>query len=172
MKKIIYILLLIISMGTMYYFSSQEGAISKNQSNAVVQLVDEIREKVTLKDERLIKINEAVMGELKKYKKSVVVRKAAHFFMYALIGGIAMVTIYLFSKHIFLSACLSFTFAVLFAVFDERSQMAVAGRSGNLTDVFIDASGALLAISILSILFTVTKGVKWIFRRKYTDINE
>ena len=86
MKKIIYILLLIISMGTMYYFSSQEGSTSKNQSNAVIQLVDEIREKVTLKDERLIKINEAVMGELKKYKKSFVVRKAAHFSIYAVIN--------------------------------------------------------------------------------------
>ncbi|MDU6983232.1 MAG: VanZ family protein [Terrisporobacter othiniensis] len=166
MKKVIYILLLIMSIGAMHYFSSQNGSTSKSQSNAVVEIIDEIRDKVTLKDEKLIKIKDTVMSELKKYSKSMIVRKAAHFSMYAIIGGISMLVIYSFSKQVFLSACLSFTFSVLFAVFDERSQIAIDGRNGNLTDVFIDSSGALLSICILSILFITTKGIKHVFRRE------
>ena len=172
MKKFVYILLLIISMGTMHYFSSQDGSTSKAQSNAVIEIIDDIRDKVTIKNEKLKKINEAVMKELKKHKKSLLVRKAAHFTMYAVIGGMAMIVIYSFSKQIFLSSSLSFTFAFLYAVFDERSQMAVDGRSGNFTDVLIDSSGALLAIFILSVLFLLVRGIKSLFRRDNVEISE
>ena len=112
------------------------------------------------------------MKELKKHKKSLLVRKAAHFTMYAVIGGTAMLVIYSFSKQIFLSATLSFTLAFLYAVFDERSQMAVDGRSGNFTDVLIDSSGALLAIFILSVLFLLVRGIKSLFRRDNVEISE
>ena len=160
MKKIIYILLLIAAMGTMHYFSTQDGQTSTNQSNAVIEVLDKVRDKVTLKDERLVKINEIIMGKLKKYKKSTIVRKAAHFSMYALIGGIAMIVIYSFSKKVILSASLAFIFSVLYAAFDEKSQIAIDGRNGNLMDVFIDSSGALVAITILSILFFIGKTFK------------
>ena len=172
MKKFVYILLLLISMSTMHYFSSQDGSTSKAQSNAVIEIIDDIRDKVTIKNEKLKKINEAVMKELKKHKKSLLVRKAAHFTMYAVIGGTAMLVIYSFSKHIFLSATLSFTLAFLYAVFDERSQMAVDGRSGNFTDVLIDSSGALLSILILSILLMIIKGIKNIFNQKHANISK
>ena len=160
MKKIIYILLLIAAMGTMHYFSTQDGQTSTNQSNAVIEVLDKVRDKVTLKDERLVKINEIIMGKLKKYKKSTIVRKAAHFSMYALIGGITMIVIYSFSKKVILSASLAFIFSVLYAAFDEKSQIAIDGRSGNLVDVFIDGGGAFIAITILSILFFLGKILK------------
>ena len=83
-----------------------------------------------------------------------------------------MLVIYSFSKHIFLSATLSFTFAFLYAVFDERSQIAVDGRSGSFTDVLIDSSGALLAIFILSVLFLLVRGIKCLFRRDNVEISE
>lgn len=166
MKKIIYILLLIAAMGTMHYFSTQDGQASRNQSNAVIEVLDKVRDKVTLKDERLVKINEIIMGKLKKYKKSTIVRKAAHFSMYALIGGIAMIVIYSFSKKIFLAASVSFILSVLYAVFDEKTQIAVDGRNGNIMDVFIDSSGALVAITILLTSFFMVKTLKKIISKK------
>lgn len=166
MKKIIYILLLIAAMGTMHYFSTQDGQTSTNQSNAVIEVLDKVRDKVTLKDERLVKINEIIMGKLKKYKKSTIVRKAAHFSMYALIGGIAMIVIYSFSKKIFLAASVSFILSVLYAVFDEKTQIAVDGRNGNIMDVFIDSSGALVAITILLTSFFMVKTLKKIISKK------
>ena len=166
MKKIIYILLLIAAMGTMHYFSTQDGQTSTNQSNAVIEVLDKVRDKVTLKDERLVKINEIIMGKLKKYKKSTIVRKAAHFSMYALIGGITMIVIYSFSKKIFLAASVSFILSVLYAVFDEKTQIAVDGRNGNIMDVFIDSSGALVAITILLTSFFMVKTLKKVISKK------
>ena len=160
MKKIIYILLLIAAMGTMHYFSTQDGQTSTNQSNAVIEVLDSVRDKVTLKNEKLIKINENIKGRLKRYTKSIVVRKAAHFSMYVVIGSITMIIVYSFSKKVILSASLSFVFSVLYAVFDERSQIAIDGRSGNLVDVFIDGGGAFIAITILSILIFLGKILK------------
>lgn len=166
MKKIIYILLLIMSMRVMYHFSSQDGTTSTLQSNVVIEIIDEVRDRVVLKDERLIKIKDKIFNKLRQYKKSTIVRKAAHFSIYAVIGGLAMILIYSISKQVFLSACLSFTFAILFAVFDERSQLAVDGRNGSLLDVFIDGSGALVSIIILSILFLTGKGIGYIFGKR------
>ena len=60
MKKIIAILLLFMFAGGMYYFSSQDGITSSKQSNTALKVIEEIREKVTLKDERVISIKEKV----------------------------------------------------------------------------------------------------------------
>ena len=158
------------SIGTMYYFSSQDLSTSISQSNTVVEIIDEIRNKVTLQDEILIKIKDTIMNKLKKYEKHFIVRKAAHFFMYAVIGGLMMLVVYSFLKRVFLSASLSFTFTFLFAVFDEKSQLAVDGRTASLRDILIDSSGALLSIIILSILFLIKNRMEYLFKRKSENI--
>ena len=165
MKKVICILLLIVSMGTMYYFSSQDGEASSIQSNTVVNIVEEIRDRVTLENETLIKIKDGIKNALKGHSKNILVRKAAHFAMYAIIGGFMMIVIYMLSRQVIFSACISFTLTLLYAVYDERRQLQILGREGSLTDVFIDSSGALLSILILSCIFLFGKGVKCIFKR-------
>ena len=165
MKKFVCILLLLISITTMYYFSSQDGKTASKQSHIVAEIVDEIRDRVTLKDENLIRLKDKIRDSLKGYKKDIVIRKAAHFGMYIIIGGLMMIVIYLFSKQVIFSACISFAFTFLYAVYDERRQLTIDGRAGSLQDVFIDASGALLAISMLSCIFLFWKGTKFILRR-------
>ena len=168
-KKIILIIMLILllamSMGGMYYFSSQDGNTSSVQSNMVIDIIEEIRDEVTLKNEELIKIKDKIISSLRRYGKSFVVRKAAHFGIYAVIGGVMMIIIYLISKQIIFSACISFALTFLYAVFDEKRQLSVTGRSGSLRDVFIDSSGALLAISILAFIFMFCKGINFILRK-------
>lgn len=166
MKKTIYLFLLIISMMTMYYFSSQDGATSTIQSNTVIQIIDKVREKVTLQDERLIKIKDSVINKLRKFGKSVVVRKLAHFSIYAVIGGLMMIVINSFTKRVFLSGILSFIFTILFALFDEMRQLSIDGRSGSLTDVFIDSSGALLSIVLLVTIIAMGNAIRYIGRGK------
>lgn len=173
MKKFIFILLLIMSMGAMYYFSSQDGDTSSGQSQMAIDVVQDVRDKVTLKDENLIKVKDKVLNYLKQYNKSTLVRKGAHFSIYALIGGFMMIVIYLFSNQVIFSACISFALTFMYAVFDERRQLSVPGRGGSLRDVFIDSSGAMLSIIILSVIFLVFKGLKFIFKRKREeDIND
>ena len=158
-------------MGGMYYFSSQEGSVSSAQSNMAIEIIDKIRDRVTLQNEELIKINEKIVNKLRGYGKSFVVRKAAHFSIYATIGGLMMIIIYLLSKQIIFSSCISFTLTFLYAVFDEKRQLSVDGRSGSLRDVFIDSSGALFAICILAFIFMIFKIINFIFRKKRRRFN-
>ena len=172
-KKTIFVIVLMIlltmSMGGMYYFSSQDGNTSSAQSNMVINIIEEIRDKVTLKNEELIKIKDTIINNLRRYGKSFVVRKAAHFGIYAIIGGTMVIIIYLLSKQVIFSACISFTLAFLYALFDEKRQVSVTGRSGSLRDVFIDSSGALLAISILAFIFMFCKGINFILMKYRKD---
>ena len=168
-KKFMCILLLIASICVMHYFSTQDGVTSANQSNTAIQIIDKIREKVTLKNNKLEYINEKIQNKLKPYGKSFVVRKMAHFSMYALIGGVGMIVIFLFSENIFMSASLSFVFTVLYALFDEFTQLGIDGRDGNIIDVFIDSSGCFVAITALTILFLIQRGIKHIFNKNKKD---
>ncbi|MEG2195254.1 MAG: VanZ family protein [Terrisporobacter sp.] len=170
MKKFICILLLIISMGSMYYFSSQDGTTSSAQSGKVVEIIQEVvneaREKITLTDDRLIDIKDRVLGKLRTYSKVYLVRKAAHFGLYALIAGFMMLLIYLFSKKVIFSGVFSFIITFMYASYDEIRQLSVEGRSGSITDVLIDSSGALTAIIILAMILLTGKGLGFVFKRK------
>lgn len=166
MKKIIFILLLVISMGTMYYFSSQDGKTSSEQSNKVVRVIDEIRAEVTLKNEKLIMVKDKIFNKLRGYGKSYLVRKLAHFSIYAVIGVCMMLVIYAFSKKIILSATFGLLLSMLYAMYDENRQLYVDGRSGSLKDVLIDSSGALTGIIIMVLLLSTGRGILHIFSGK------
>lgn len=165
-KKFIVIILLILSLGGMYYFSSQNGEISTKQSNSVIDIVDEIRQEVTLKDDKLINIKEKIFNKLKIYgNKSYVVRKIAHFSIYACIGIAITLFIYLFSNKIFLSAILAFILSIAYALFDEYRQLSVDGRAGSLKDVFIDSMGALTGIACIFIILVMCRIISKSFKK-------
>ena len=167
MKKIKAILLLFMFAGGMYYFSSQDGITSSKQSNTALKVIEEIREKVTLKDERVISIKEKVFNKLKQYgSKSYVVRKLAHFSIYACIGIAMAYVIYLFSKRVLISSFLAFILTGMYAYYDEFRQLSVIGRSGSLKDVFIDSLGAFSGILLFTILAGGIKSIKMIFTKR------
>ena len=96
MKKFLVFMLVVCSIGGMYYFSSQDAQVSGSQSQLVVRFIDKIRDKVTLQDEKLIKIQTKIYEKLKGFgSKSYIVRKMAHFSIYALIGISLLLFIYL-----------------------------------------------------------------------------
>ena len=101
MKKFLVFMLVVCSIGGMYYFSSQDAQVSGSQSQLVVRFIDKIRDKVTLQDEKLIKIQTKIYEKLKGFgSKSYIVRKMAHFSIYALIGISLLLFIYLFTISI------------------------------------------------------------------------
>ena len=147
MKKFIVIMLVIISIGGMYYFSSQNGNVSGNQSQIVVNIIDKVRDKVTLKNQNLIKVQTKIYDKLRKLgSKSYIVRKMAHFIIYALIGISLLLFMYVFSKKLMLSSIIAFILSVTYACYDEYRQISIPGRSGSIKDVFIDSCGALTGI--------------------------
>lgn len=66
-EKIVFVFLLIISMGAMHYFSTQDGGTSTSQTAVAIKIIDKVREKVTLQDEKLINIKDKVINKLKQY---------------------------------------------------------------------------------------------------------
>ena len=151
MKKFLVFMLVVCSIGGMYYFSSQDAQVSGSQSQLVVRFIDKIRDKVTLQDEKLIKIQTKIYEKLKGFgSKSYIVRKMAHFSIYALIGISLLLFIYLFS--------------IMYACYDEYRQLSVPGRSGSIKDVFIDSLGALTGITLIFIIILAIKIIVSLFK--------
>ena len=153
MKKFLVFMLVVCSIGGMYYFSSQDAQVSGSQSQLVVRFIDKIRDKVTLQDEKLIKIQTKIYEKLKGFgSKSYIVRKMAHFSIYAL------------TKKLILSSSIALLLSIMYACYDEYRQLSVPGRSGSIKDVFIDSLGALTGITLIFIIILAIKIIVSLFK--------
>ena len=93
------------------------------------------------------------------------VRKLAHFSEYALLGVHFAALPLLVPRHAFPMLALALPAGPLFALADEGVQRLVPGRSGNLTDVFIDALGYACGIFVgFAVIFLITR-----IRRKHRE---
>ena len=82
-----------------------------------------------------------------------IVRKTAHFLIYLILGSLFSNAYYQSEvKHLGKNFCYAIISSFLYAVTDEIHQVFVAGRSGELRDVFIDSTGSLTG----TILFVLT----------------
>lgn len=80
---------------------------------------------------------------------SVFIRKTAHFSVYAVLGiSTYMLVVTNFLKPGKRAFFTVLAVCVLYAVTDEMHQLFVAGRSGEIRDVFIDSLGAMFGISL------------------------
>lgn len=91
----------------------------------------------------------------------VPVRKAAHFFIYLVLGITLISFLREFSIPIRKLILLSIFLAFLYACSDEIHQLFVAGRSGQASDVLLDTVGASVGVGIYYLLF----------RKKLKEIN-
>ena len=143
MKKriILYIILTIVCMITIFYFSSRNTIESNGTSKWLIKYFVTIYEKVTKSN-----VNE----ELIINKLNYPVRKLAHFSIYFLLG--------IFIYGIFSCAkinhklLLSMIICVIYASLDETHQLFVYGRTGQVLDVLIDSVGSLISILIIKVI--------------------
>lgn len=101
-----------------------------------------------LPDERVREIAGAIEG---------FVRKTAHMTEYAVLSILLYVWIGYWDMLVRKKAGLSILIASLYAASDEFHQLFVAGRSGRVTDVLIDSSGAVIGAAAV-ILFVRLAG--------------
>lgn len=83
----------------------------------------------------------------------VPVRKAAHFFIYFVLGIALISFLREFSISVRKIILLSIFLAFLYACSDEFHQLFVSGRSGQFSDVLLDTLGASTGIGIYYLLF-------------------
>lgn len=89
-----------------------------------------------------------------------ILRKLAHFSEYGLLGGLWATELWL-GPHPQKGrgAAIRLGFCMLTAFLDETIQLFVPGRSGEVRDIWIDTSGALLGILFVCLICYVIK--KW-----------
>lgn len=126
-KRIVYAVLIILWMITIFEFSNQNGDTSQGTSDVIT--------------DKIIEINNDL--ENKRDQVSFCVRKLAHFSIY-LIGGILAFgffdTYSLQKKYVIAFALM---FGIVYASLDEFHQSFISGRSAQIRDVCIDICGVI-----------------------------
>lgn len=116
-----------------FWFSGRSGSVSQNQSDAFLPL--------------FLRFVPASIA-------SFIIRKGAHFTIYAALGFCLYAAIETLRKPAS-AAVLSLVIAVLYAASDEWHQRFVPGRSGELKDVLLDGCGALCGILVCVLLIVL-----------------
>ena len=80
------------------------------------------------------------------------VRKSAHFLAYTLLGILTLSALFQHSITKGRRFAAALAICVLYACTDEIHQLFVAGRSGQVSDVCIDACGAFIGICAVTII--------------------
>ena len=135
--KILKIILIIIWMIMVFYFSGQQGTESGNTSRkftvAFIQIVT--GKKLALDDPFIEGIQ-------------LIIRKLAHFTVYAIGGFLIMNYAYTTDKTRKSQMLYSIGFGGIYAILDELHQLFVPGRSGNVFDVGIDTAGVITGVLV------------------------
>ncbi|WP_404445697.1 VanZ family protein [Sutcliffiella horikoshii] len=127
-------------MGLIFYLSAQPGEQSADLSGGITELVNEIVEQV------------APAAEFKMDEVSFFVRKNAHLFAYMLLAVLTLNAVRRSGGHGFKSMGAAFILSVLYAISDEVHQLFVPGRSGQVSDVLLDSTGALVGIVLYAVI--------------------
>lgn len=129
-KKILLIMLAIAWVAVIFHNSLQNGTDSSARSDFVTEII-----------EKLLGKN---IPELSFY-----VRKSAHFISFAILGFICTTFVRSFGKaNLIISAFIG----LLIALIDETLQLFVEGRSGQLSDVWLDFCGILTSVAIVGLV--------------------
>lgn len=89
---------------------------------------------------------------------SFLIRKMAHFTLYGLLGFWVQMSIITYRNIPFITRNLmACAVCLVYSVFDELHQTFVSGRSGELRDVLIDLSGAVICVVLSAFVIRYNK---------------
>ena len=151
MKKLVILIFIILWMITIFMFSNQGGTessgVSKRITNSIVDflhITDGCEEKETIK----------VINNIEH-----IIRKLAHYSLYAIGGFLIFLEINMFKISFLLKILYTQILGTLYACTDELHQLMIPKRSGEIRDVIIDScgvfSGIIVAIIVISLIYTI-----------------
>ncbi|MEE1055290.1 MAG: VanZ family protein, partial [Acutalibacteraceae bacterium] len=138
--------MLILWMSLIFSLSSQNADTSSGTSGrviaAVVRIFHSDFDNLTEKEQEEI---------IAPYQ--FIVRKGAHFTLYALLGIFSFLTFVTYKSIPFKFRFLLISgICLLYSISDETHQLFISGRSGEVRDVCIDFCGSLLAITLMTLI--------------------
>lgn len=132
--------LIILWMIIIFLLSNQKAQDSKQLSNSFIT-------------KTIINIYEMKHGKITEEKKveikenySFIVRKAAHFTIYLVLG--LLVSLVLIGKNLNIKQIIIYgvLICMAYAITDEIHQIFVSGRSGEIRDIIVDTCGSTVGI--------------------------
>ena len=145
---ILSIILAVAINGYIIMHSCLDAAESTKASQGVVEVAEEVVN--TVKPNTITEENYDSFATF--------IRKAfGHFGLFAASGVLSSLALYLslspyeWAKH-YINVAFSLAFGLMMGIITETIQLAVPGRSGQITDVLIDFSGYLLGTLILGLI--------------------
>lgn len=154
-RKILWLVLAVIWMLLIFWFSHQKASASSEISGSLTwRLAECVNHVLHLDWKEATLLQYAVEWEHP-------VRKAAHMTEYAVFSWILLGNSMQYPKLKGKEYCLAEAGAVLYAASDEFHQLFIEGRSGQVSDVCIDGIGALLglllACAVLTLIYKIRK---------------
>ncbi|MGL5328274.1 MAG: VanZ family protein [Peptostreptococcaceae bacterium] len=145
-NKRIYTVLAILWMAFIFYMSNQPAAVSSQQSGGVIEFIKAM----------------PIIGNIMTYMMEIeigefIIRKSAHMFLYFVLAMFIFMSMYDVNKEIKTVAIISFIFTVLYACTDEIHQLFIPGRSGELRDVLVDSTGAIIGTTLIYYILKYNK---------------
>jgi len=139
LKKWIYRILAVLWMVVIFAHSAMDATDSSQESGVVVTFITE---------HFISGYEEMDAGQQAKITDTVtlIVRKGAHMAEYAILGFLLVGALEI--RHLFILWLVAWILAIAYAGTDEFHQTFVAGRSGELRDVYVDGAGALIGVSV------------------------
>lgn len=131
-KAIIFTFITILWTGFIFFNSFMNGTASTKESNFVLEIVYKI------------------LGE--GSISPALLRKAAHFTEYFILGTLLLKTVWEYKHMIFKVITVPLFFGLFTAVCDETIQLFSEGRSGQVSDILIDFSGVVAGIIITGLI--------------------
>ncbi|MBQ7172984.1 MAG: VanZ family protein [Clostridia bacterium] len=143
--------LICLQLYMIFGFSKEDAQKSTESSERVTEEIA----KIVIEDYEKLPVEEQ-KAAVKRIDPPV--RKIAHATEFGILGGLALLFFLTFRRlPLWLSPILATLSAALAGAFDELHQTFVPGRSGEVRDVLIDTSGALLVILVVFLIFLLIR---------------
>lgn len=137
-KGILWIFVLFLSI-QIFSFSSANGEKSNNTSRKVAAVVVDVVKKSCDVPEK----EEKALFDTCHF----IVRKTAHFTEYMVLAAAVFALVRSYRTRLRTALLLAGGYCLVYAAADEFHQLFVSGRSGQVSDVLIDFSGALVGLA-------------------------
>ncbi len=142
-KRILNIVLLLLSMIVIFLFSNEDAKKSDNTSKSVT-------EKIIIVTNQGSKNDSDFQTKVDRY--DVIVRKVAHAMEYLLFGILLINVLKDYKALTIKIVIMAIVLSMIYAFSDELHQLFISGRSMQMTDVLIDTCSASFGIILFYLM--------------------
>lgn len=144
MRKTVKLILLLLWMALIFFFSAQPDVESEETSNLVAEIIYRIYYSIMAGNVHLSQ-SEFLLRFIQP------IRELAHFTEFMILGILIFINVIEYTnRNVFLK---SFIFGTLYAISDEIHQLFVENRYCSIGDMLIDTAGCFVGIVICHLIY-------------------